>query len=51
MGTEILTTEMEPPDLSHCQKVVKLVQSYFQEGRLAEQSTWQAVVLIPKGEG
>ena len=27
-----------------------LVQSAFREGKLAEEATWQAVVLIPKGE-
>ena len=31
-------------------RVVDLVQSEFQEGGLAEESTWQAVVLIPKGK-
>ena len=29
--------------------VVELVQTAFWEGELAEESTWQAVVLIPKG--
>ena len=27
-----------------------LVQSAFREGKLAEEATWQAVVLIPKGK-
>ena len=27
-----------------------MVQAEFQEGELAEDSTWQAVVLIPKGK-
>ena len=31
--------------------VVKLVQTAFQYGFLAEEATWQAVVLIPKGGG
>ena len=31
-------------------RVVELVQTAFREGDLAEESTWQAVVLIPKGE-
>ena len=31
-------------------RVVELVQTDFQEGVLAEEATWQAVVLIPKGE-
>ena len=30
--------------------MVELVQTAFGEGRLAEESIWQAVVLIPKGE-
>ena len=30
--------------------VVDLVQSAFREGTLVEEATWQAVVLIPKGE-
>ena len=31
--------------------MVDLVQTAFREGDLAEESTWQAVVLIPKGKG
>ena len=27
-----------------------MIQTAFWEGELAEESTWQAVVLIPKGE-
>ena len=30
--------------------VVKLIQTAFWEGELAEETTWQAVVLIPKGK-
>ena len=30
--------------------VLDLVQSAFQEGKLAEEATWQAVVLVPKGK-
>ena len=29
--------------------MVDLVQTEFREGRLAEESMWQAVVMIPKG--
>ena len=29
--------------------MVALVQVAFMEGRLAEEATWKAVVLIPKG--
>ena len=31
-------------------RVVELIQTAFREGELAEETTWQAVVLIPKGE-
>ena len=31
-------------------RVVELVQTAFREGDLAEESTWLAVFLIPKGE-
>ena len=31
-------------------RVVDFVQSALQEGKLAEEGTWQAVVLIPKGK-
>ena len=31
-------------------RVVELVQMAFRDGDLAEESTWQAVVLIPKGK-
>ena len=30
--------------------VVDLVQSEFRKGKMAEEATWQAVVLIPKGK-
>ena len=32
------------------ERLLDLVQTLFREGRLAEEATWQAVVLIPKGE-
>ena len=32
-------------------RVVDLMQTAFRERDLAEESTWQAVVLIPKGKG
>ena len=41
--------EMEPSDLSQCNKVVELVWVDFREGRISEESVWKAVVLIPKG--
>ena len=31
-------------------RVVELVQTAFRDGDLAEEATWQAVVLIPKGK-
>ena len=31
-------------------RVVELVQTAFRDGDLAEETTWQAVVLIPKGK-
>ena len=33
------------------EKVVELTQTAFRDGDLAEEVTWQAVVLIPKGRG
>ena len=32
------------------ESVVELVQFAFREGKLAEEGTWQVVVLIPKGK-
>ena len=32
-------------------RVVELVQTVFRDGDLAEEATWQAVVLTPKGKG
>ena len=32
-------------------KVVEMTQTAFREGKLAEEATWQTVVLIPKGKG
>ena len=33
------------------ERVVELVQTAFRDRDLAEEATWQAVVLIPKGKG
>ena len=33
----------------HWENLVELVQTAFWEGELAEEATWQAVVMIPKG--
>ena len=32
-------------------KVVEMTQTAFRDGNLAEEATWQTVVLIPKGKG
>ena len=42
-------TEDTSTEASNCAMVVELVKTAFKEGRLAEEATWQAVVLIPKG--
>ena len=44
------TMEDTSTEASNCAMVVELVQTAFKEGRLAEEATWQAVVLITKGE-
>ena len=38
-----------PTEAAHWERVVDMVQTAFREGRLVEEDTWQAVVLIPKG--
>ena len=38
-------------EMSHLQKVVVMVQAAFHEGRLVEEATRKAMVLIPKGGG
>ena len=59
--TTVMTKERARPGMSEAQKgpesesdkwtrVVDLVQSAFREGGLAEEATWQAVILIPKGK-
>ena len=35
----------------HWERVVELIQTAFWDGYLAEEATWQALVLIPKGKG
>ena len=37
-------------EASNCAMVVELIHTVFKEGRLAEEATWQVVVLITKGE-
>ena len=40
---------MAPSEAANWERVVNLVQTEFREVRLAEEATWQAAVLIPKG--
>ena len=37
------------PTKPHWENIVELIQTKFQEGEFAEETTWQAVVPIPKG--
>ena len=43
--------ERRKEDEENWARVVELVQLEFRYGDLAEEATWQAVVLIPKGKG
>ena len=47
----IATTYNNSPDATNWLKVVAIVQAAFQDGTLAEELTWQTVILIPKGKG
>ena len=42
--------EKKPAEASNWDRVVDLIQTEFGEGRLVKDSTWQAVVLSPKGK-
>ena len=46
-GEQECPTEAE----GHWGRVVELKQTAFRDGELAEDATWQAVVLFPKGKG
>ena len=48
-GKAKTATEEEGEDLWG--KVVELTQTAFRDGNLAEEATWQTVVMIPKGKG
>ena len=48
-GKAKTATEEEGGDLWG--KLVELTQTAFWDGNLAEEATWQTVVLIPKGKG
>ena len=47
MAFQLLT---EPTEAANWAMLVELVQTEFREGKLAEEATWQTVVLIPKGK-
>ena len=47
-GGEKTEAEEEGGDLWG--KVVEITQTAFREGELAEEATWQTMVLIPKGK-
>ena len=47
----IAATRDDLPDATNWLKVVSIIQSSFQDGTLAEEFTWQTVVLITKVGG
>ena len=47
-GTTADQSETEPTEAENWTMVMGLVQSEFREGKLTEEATWLAVVLIPK---
>ena len=49
-GRTETTEEQEGTESENWTRVVDLVQAAFREGKLAEEATWQVVVLIPKGK-
>ena len=44
-------TEAEEEGEEMWGKVVEMTQTAFREGKMAEEATWQTVVLIPEGKG
>ena len=48
-GKKKMETEEEGEEMWG--KVVKITQTAFREGKLAEEAAWQTVVMIPKGKG
>ena len=42
-------SEGEEEGGGHWENLVDLLQTAFREGKMAEEATWQAVVMIPKG--
>ena len=49
-GTKAVQSETETTEADNWTMVVDLTHLAFREGKLAEEATWQAVVLIPKGK-
>ena len=49
-GTTEFQSATEPTEAANWAMLVELVQTAFQEGKLADEATWKAVVLIPKGK-
>ena len=47
-GTTAFKTLTESTEADNWEMVVDLIQTSFREGKLAEEATWQAGVLIPK---
>ena len=47
----IVATRDDLPDAKNWLKVVAIVQAAFQDGTLAKECMWHAVVLIMKGKG
>ena len=46
----ITATRDNSPGANNWLKVVSIMQAEFHDGMLAEECTWQTVVLIPKGK-
>ena len=49
-GNTAVQPATEPTEADNWEIMVDLIQTAFREGKLAEEATWQAVVLIPKGK-
>ena len=49
-GNMAVQPATEPREADNWTMVVYLIQTAFQEGKLAEEATWKAMVLIPKGK-
>ena len=43
-------TEGEEEEGEHWENLVDLIHTAFWDGEMAEEATWQAVAMIPKGE-